>query len=398
MKILFIHTLYPPHIVGGAEVILRMLTEATRDRGHQVVVLATSCEKGLYWETISGVKVYRVGIENNYWPCGNHQFSKIRKVIWHVRDMYNKGMQKQVREIIREEKPDVVSCHNLSGWSISVWDAVREAGIPTIQVLHDLYFLCLKYTMFKDGRPCKGRCFECRIMRFLHRYKSQQPDAIVGVSAHVLNRVVEAGFFQKSLKAVVYNALIIPEISTNKGRKRDEFTLGFIGRISQGKGIEWLLEEFKKIGSKGIGLKIAGKGENSYVEVLKQLVRNEDQVDFLGFCKPEDFYPSIDVLVVPSIWEEAFPTVAIEACAYHIPVITSGQGGLKEIIQDGYNGLYCNISVPNSLSSAMQKIIDDRKLFERLKRNARESVRPFLDIDRWMCEYEDVYKRICRNK
>jgi glycosyltransferase involved in cell wall biosynthesis len=210
--------------------------------------------------------------------------------------------------------------------------------------------------------------------------------------------VTAAGFFQKSLQAVVYNARYIPDVLQKRKEKQDNLVFGFIGTLSQSKGIEWLLLEFKKINSPTVFLKIAGKGDSSYENYLKDIAKDNKRICFLGVCKPEVFYPAIDVLVVPSIWEEPLGMVAIEACAYHVPVITSAQGGLKEIIKDEYNGLYCNISVPNSLSSVMRKIIDDRKLFERLKENTRESVHSFLDIDRWMWEYEAIYKRVCKNK
>jgi hypothetical protein len=52
MKICFIHTLYAPHIVGGAEIVLRVLAEATRNKGHEVVVLVTEGGKGLHKETV----------------------------------------------------------------------------------------------------------------------------------------------------------------------------------------------------------------------------------------------------------------------------------------------------------------------------------------------------------
>jgi glycosyltransferase involved in cell wall biosynthesis len=398
MKILFIHTLYYPHIVGGAEVVLRVLAEATCGNGHEVVVLATGYEKGIREETINGITVYRVGIKNTYWPYGDHPRSIIRKVIWHTRDIYNHAMRRYVREVLRKEKPDVVSCHNLAGWSISVWDAVREAGIPIVQVLHDLYFLCLKSTMFKNNHPCRGRCVECKVVRFLHRYKSRQVDAVVGVSTHIIDRLTTAGFFPNALKMVVYNVIAVPEIPMSEKEKKHEFIFGFIGSLTRSKGIEWLIQEFKKINSRRVFLKIAGRGESSYVEYLKRLGSDDSRVIFSGFSKPEEFYSSIDILIVPSIGEESLGMVAIEACAYHLPVITSGRGGLREIIIDGYNGLYYDISIPNSLSSTMKRIISDRKLFGYLRGNTRESVLSFLDIDRWMCDYNSLYQKICRKK
>jgi glycosyltransferase involved in cell wall biosynthesis len=223
-------------------------------------------------------------------------------------------------------------------------------------------------------------------------------DAVVGVSSHVLNRVTAAGFFPQALKAVVYNARYIPDISKKREMNQNSFVFGFIGTLSRNKGIEWLLSEFKRIESHTVFLKIAGKGDTIYEERLKKLIGDDRRICFLGFCTPEDFYPSIDVLVVPSIGEEALGMVAIEACAYCVPVITSSIGGLKEIIKDEYNGLYCNTDDPNTLSTAMCKIINDRYLFEKLRSNARISVQSFLDIKKWIFEYDNIYTKLTKRR
>jgi glycosyltransferase involved in cell wall biosynthesis len=223
-------------------------------------------------------------------------------------------------------------------------------------------------------------------------------DAVVGVSSHVLNRVTEAGFFLHALQEVIYNARSIPAVPKREKVNQASLVFGFIGKLFRSKGIEWLLSEFKKIESCTVFLRIAGRGEISYENILKKLAKDDNRINFLGFCEPEDFYSSIDVLVVPSIGEEALGMVAIEACAYHVPVITSSVGGLKEIIQDEYNGLYCNASIPDSLSSAMKKLINNRELFERLHENTRASVQPFLDIEKWISEYESIYRKVCKNK
>jgi glycosyltransferase involved in cell wall biosynthesis len=398
MKTVHINSFYAPHNVGGAEISLQIIVEAMHNKGHEVVVLATSDKKGLYCEMINGIKVYRGGIKNVYWPYGNREHSKVKKLLWHVKDIYNTGMKDYVREVIALEKPDIVSCHNISGWSVAVWDEIKKAKIPIVQVLHDFYFLCTKSTMFANSRQCNKRCIECKIFRYLHLHKSQNIDAVVGVSSYILSREINAGYFKNAFKTIIYNARIISSSTKDYIQEESNIVFGFIGTISQSKGIKWLIEQFKKVNSKKIALKIAGNGNVSYENLLKNLSQDDNRISFLGYVESEKFYPQIDVLVVPSMWEEPLGTVAIEACAHHIPVITSASGGLKEIIIDRYNGLYCDISSPDSLSGTINRIIDDRDLLNELRKNARESVHSFLDIDRLTNEYEDVYKKIISRK
>jgi glycosyltransferase involved in cell wall biosynthesis len=400
MKILYISALYVPHYKGGAEYSLQILVEAMHKKGHEVLVLATSDKKGLHQETVNGIKVYRAGIKNRYWQYNNYRHSKINKLLWHIQDIYNIGMADYLENILSVEKPDIISCHVIGGWSIAVWDVIYRTKIPVVQVLHDFYLLCVKATMFtKNNISCNKRCIECRMMRYLHKKKSKRIDAVVGISQYTINKVLDAGYFKDSIKQVIYNARVISNSNIiHQQISTSNIVFGYIGTLSPSKGVQWIIEQFSKISSSKISLKIAGEGNFSYTNLLKNISANDTRISFTGYVKSEDFYPQIDVLIVPSIWNEPLGMVAIEACANHIPVITSATGGLKEIIADGYNGLYCDISIPDSLSDAINKILDNRNLLDELRKNTRESVRSFLDIDRLTNEYEDVYKRVIARK
>jgi hypothetical protein len=48
-------------------------------------------------------------------------------MLWHLKDMYNTGMKEYVRKVIDIEKPDAVVCHNLTRFSISIWDEIKAA-------------------------------------------------------------------------------------------------------------------------------------------------------------------------------------------------------------------------------------------------------------------------------
>src|SRR5690606_27629743 len=142
MKILYINALYSPLIEGGAEISLKLIVEGMKSLGHDVTVLSMMPEEGLKKEVIDGVKVYRSGLHNSYWPYSKGKKNKLSRLAWHYRDQSNAAMADVVKKILSAERPDVVSCHNLAGWSSEVWKPIYEAGIPIVQVLHDLYLLC----------------------------------------------------------------------------------------------------------------------------------------------------------------------------------------------------------------------------------------------------------------
>src|SRR5690606_33932081 len=135
MRILYIHALYTPHVAGGAEISLKLLVDGMRARGHEVSVLSLVPSGDLSSDWVDGVKVYRTGLKNSYWPFTKARPGKFKRLLWHLRDRYNRSMVGDVRAVLAAEQPAIVSCHNLVGWSIAVWDELRRAGIPIVQVL-----------------------------------------------------------------------------------------------------------------------------------------------------------------------------------------------------------------------------------------------------------------------
>jgi len=393
MKILYINSLYSPFIEGGAEISLKLIVEGMVSRGYQAAVLSLSPEKGLKEEQVNGVTVYRVGLENFYWPFLKSKPGKLKRVRWHLKDRYNQRMATQVKEVLQGEKPDVVSCHNLAGWSVAVWDTIHAAGIPLVQVLHDMYLLCANSNMFKNDRPCATQCFSCHILRKSHPEKSKQVSAVVGISKNILEQFTEYGYFPTAKKFVIHNTRkIVPSLGRKERQPGDPLKIGYIGTLSAIKGVEWLIHQFQALDIPAT-LAVAGRGKKDYEEKLKSMVKKPG-VSFLGFMPSEQFYQMVDVVVVPSLWREPLGMVAIEALANNLPVIANKSGGLQETVIDGVNGLYCYADSPKSLGKSLVRLYREPDLYHRLAAAARDSVRHILDEERMIDEYEEVMNHL----
>jgi glycosyltransferase involved in cell wall biosynthesis len=393
MKLLFINTLYAPHIGGGAEVILREHVQEFQRRGHRVAVLATGPDAGCQVEDVDGIRVYRAGIRNLYWTHGGSRAGRLSRLRWHWKDRYNRQMRSYVRQAIEDLSPDLVVCHNLSGWSIAAWDEVVQARLPIVQVLHDLYLACPNANMFKGGRACEQQCGLCKAFRASHATASQRLSAVVGVSGYVLRRLEGLGYFRDVKTTVIHNARQIDDPGYSPRPAGERLRVGYIGTLSQSKGLEWLLEQFH--GQPGEAeLVIAGKGEPGYESHLRAIA-DPRRVRFAGYVDPKAFFATIDVCVVPSIWPDTFPGVAYEACAHHVPVIGSRIGGIPEIVQEGINGLFCDPLQPQTLGAALSRLSQDRALLNRLSTQARKSVAPLLDPQRMYGQYGDLYAAVC---
>ena len=390
MKVLILHTLYAPHIGGGAEIVVRQLAEGLQDRGCSVAVLATGPQPGLVDDVVSGVRVYRAGLDNFYWHFTQSRPNPLLRLGWHVRDRYNRSMRRHVRKVIELERPDVVLCNNLTGWSISAWDEISAAGLPIVQVLHDLYLLCPKDTMFSKGRSCERQCGMCSALRHPHVAASAQVDAVIGVSRFVLDRLKIHGYFSRASQHVVHNC-ISPATGMLAAPRRPHngpLRFGYIGTLSANKGVGWLIEQFQAL-STDATLVVAGRGKLDYEQTLREMA-DPSKVRLVGYQPSDRFMQEIDVLVVPSIWGEPFGLVAVEACAQHLPVIATNMGGLPEIIQDNLNGLLCSPDDPDSLGRAILKLSMDSTLRQRLAGQARNSVAAFLNTERMLDQYQSI--------
>lgn len=392
MKILYLNSLYSPLIEGGAEISLKLIVEGMKSLGHEVAVLSLMPEKGLKKELVDGVKVYRAGLQNGYWPYSKTKKNKLARLAWHYRDQFNESMAEVVKQVLDLENPDIVSCHNLAGWSAEVWKPISEARIPIVQVLHDLYLLCPNSNMFKNEQTCENQCLSCKLLRSNHAEKSMQVSAVVGISNSILQRFMDFGYFENASKNIIYNTRTVPNPPPKAPRKSEQpMRFGYLGTLSKVKGLEWLIEEFKTLDFDA-SLSIAGKGDKAYEKHLKGLSPGA-AIDFVGYVNSTGFLADIDVLVVPSLWEEPLGMVAIEALANHVPVIANKRGGLQETVKDGVNGLYCYDSAPNSLSAVMRQIYFEPELYNQFSQAARESVASILDADRMIAEYEAVLKK-----
>lgn len=179
------------------------------------------------------------------------------------------------------------------------------------------------------------------------------------------------------------------EALPRKPREDNLVTFGYMGRLTSEKGVEQLLETFVATRKNNWRLRLAGSGEAHFVAKLK--LRFEcAAIEFLGTVGHQEFYPTVDFTVVPSLWEDTFPSVAYESLIYGVPVIGSHIGGIPEIVGDGLGLLFDpddSHSLAASLELAALEIEEFRRNFDLIKGRASK----FRDKVRWLNAWIDVY-------
>lgn len=179
-------------------------------------------------------------------------------------------------------------------------------------------------------------------------------------------------------------------------------TIVSIGRISPSKGYEYLIEAFKKLArfNSYLSLKIVGSPDPSklkYYKHLQSLVNRYSlhyNVQFVGVTdRVESILRGARLLVAPSVIEESFGRVVVEAMACGVPVVATKVGGFNEIIDDGVNGITVEAANSAALTEAMLKVLQDKALSKKFAENGRAKVEKLYSMDKCLNETLAVYRK-----
>lgn len=384
MKILLFNTLYYPNQIGGAEKSVQLLAEGLLSFGHESVIVTTSDKD--YVSNVNGVKVHYVNTNNIYWAYNAKEEKSYKKPLWHLIDSYNIFTKNKIEKIIKDEKPDIVHTNNLAGFSDIVWKIAKKYDIKVIHTLRDYYQLCPKSTMFKNGVNCLTQCSDCKIYATPRKEMSKYVDVVVGISKYILNKHLSFGYFPNAKSEVIYNSVPLIENNTKKDNKEKIISFGYVGSLSPSKGIEFLLEKYQGLKLPNTELLIFGKGINREYEQNLKSKYEQENIIFKGFMKPEQIYSQIDILIVPSLWNEPFGRIVPEANSYNIPVLVSNMGGLSELVTNGKNGYIFELNNNGDFEEKMRLIL------EMYKNSEFEFDLSAFGLDEIVRKYLKVYK------
>jgi len=392
MKILIVNSLYYPNIVGGAEKSTRILAEGIKKKGLNPIVITTSDKDKIGY--INGIKVYYVRIPNLYWMKNAKKQSMLKKPFWHLIDSFNIFVKKRISKILDMEKPDLIHTNNLTGFSVYTWKLAKEYDLPVIHTLRDYYLLCPRSTMFKNGKNCETQCLSCKFYSIPKKFSSNNVDTIVGVSKFILNKHLGYGYFKNAkIKTYIYNPVSISNNDENTIRRGNikKIKFGFVGMLSPHKGIEFLLKRFWKMDVKAAKLYIFGRGFTKEYENYLMGNYSSDNIFFMGFKSQKEIYSLIDVLIVPSLWNEPFGRIIAESYFYGIPVIASNRGGIPEIVQEGKTGFIFEPEKEGDLEEKVRIFIDNPKLITKFSNNCLDFSKEFTE-DKIINKYISLYQ------
>ena len=356
MKICFVHNLYAPYAIGGAERVVESLVQAARDAGHEAMVL-TVIPADAFLEERSvedGVPIYRVKshLMFPYQSLKDHGF--FAKALWHVQDIFGKKQLRRIQEILKKEQPDIVHTHNLMGVGFQLPKIIAEFGILHRHTVHDVQLVepsgILPWNHKKDSLIQK---WYSGVMRKLF----SDTQEVIYPTMFMKQFYESRGFFKTARSHINTQP-----VHHKAQRIVHSFQkLLFVGSLVPHKGIGTLIQVWEGLQDKAKReLHIVGDG------VLKEQVhawaKKDHRVTVYGRLDKErvhELYDEADVLLFLSRCIENRPNVIVEALEHGLPIIAADTGGVGELVNDS-NGV---LVAPGDVAGYIAVIHNSNNIF-----------------------------------
>jgi glycosyltransferase involved in cell wall biosynthesis len=367
---------------GGGTILPRQIAKALVRRGHRVTVLTAPVEErpGLppyHVESAvdDGVRLLRLF----------NRPSRFNDPLNPERELDDPHARAVAKSIADEVRPDVVHLHSLLGFSLGVRDAL---GAPTVFTSHNYWPICPRMYLFRDDlsicdgpSPDGSKCGSC-----LGRpekapaYAARLEAGKLGLGRHlaVSRRVAElyaaAGHDPDRIHVLLQQPESADWIWARTGSRRQvveclerPLRIGFIGSLYPHKGAHVLVQAVQAVD--GVEAHVFGAGAPAYVDRLRSLDR-EGRVVFHGGYEPgalPELLAQVDVVCVPSVWEDCAPLVVAEALAARAPVVASSTGGIPDFVRDGESGVLFRRGDAAALAGILGRFAADPGLLGRLQ-------------------------------
>jgi glycosyltransferase involved in cell wall biosynthesis len=368
MRVLCVAAAYPPYGKGGGPKGSENIARALSACGHTVRVITVADSEKL--EVRNGIEVKTLRSLNVYWNYWVRR-PAIAKLLWHALENFNPRALLRMRREIAAFQPDIVVTISIENVNVATWVAAWSRGCPSVHVIQSMFLMCWRGTMFSKNRNCERQCLQCRVASMGKKLCSRFVDGVTAEASHSLSLHGELGYFRHAATKVIPGAVAKPRLAPNfEVTSKGPLRIGYIGMLTPNKGVGTLAAAAELLSEdERFEYRIAGDGAPEFVRrVLSAFPAS--RTSYLGWVDPSSYYPSIDVLVVPSLSREAFGYVCLEALSYGVPAVVAKAGALPEIVEEGKSGLVFERGNHEALADCLKRIAGDRSLLSRLRAGA----------------------------
>lgn len=287
--------------------------------------------------------------------------------------------------LIRREKPDVVHLHSRRGADVLGGIAARWSGVPAVlsrrvDNAESKLWVALKYRLY---------------------------GAVVGISAKICEMLHSEGLPQAKLNCVpsavettrYANGGDAAYFAQCVGGLPETRSIAMVAQFIPRKGHAVLLEALPQVIAQHPDVRFALFGQGPLLSEIRTEVGRQGlgkHVSFPGFVPDlERLLPCFYALVHPAS-KEGLGVSLLEAGAAGLPIIAARAGGIPEIVTDGENGLLVPPDDPLALAEALNRLLGDCGLRERLASNARQTIADRFSIERMVQGNNAIYRKLMR--
>ena len=451
MRILLTTHQFFPEFSAGTEVLTRSVARELIRRGHDARVM-TGYPAGAELPddartdeySHEGIRIYR--FHHAYAPMGG-QTSKIEI------GFNNHLASEYFARVVQSFRPDRVHFFHFNRLGTGLIDRAISRGVPAYFTPTDFWTICpTGQLLYGDGSACAGPSPDAAncVMHFagatvggrLGKWVWRLPTGLGGIAVHLARSGLWSGFVYAQevgamtrrlslnvkrlnrLSGIVAPNQMIADLMLRYGVSADRLfvaaygvevaggsggsertrpssplRVGFIGTLAFHKGCHVLLEAFNTLPPGNAILKIYG-GEMDfpdYTAMLHRLAYGKEGIEFCGTFPIEavgQVLDHLDVLVVPSVWNENTPLVVYSAQASRCPVVASGVPGIAAVVRDNVDGILFEPGSVRGLATALLRLVADPSILVELSAACRapKPVSEYVDelLGIWEGQYRGV--------
>ena len=279
-----------------------------------------------------------------------------------------------VKEAIREQKPDIVHAHDMRASFIA---ALACEKTTLVSHIHNNAY---------DSRGIS-------IKSIAYTFAGFKAKHIFWVSDTSFSGYFFHNMF-KNKSSILYNVIDVDALIENMKKDNTEYNYDviYVGRLTYPKNPQRLLKVLKQAIGKKPDLKIAiigsGELENETIKLAKEL-GIDSNIFFGGFQKnPLKMMHDSKVMIMTSRWEGT-PMCALEGMALGLPLVSTPVDGLKKLVKNGETGYLSDCD--DELSKHIVSIVENNDLHQKLSENSRQASQVINDKSVYIDELRKVY-------
>jgi len=383
-KLKILYLLVFPFYGSGSGTYARYLAKYV-NKNYTVAMLAPDNRK------LNGVKLYPLKAPFRVAFTGHPEWNNVRLFIDVTNkdmDRFRKAFMNSTIEAVESFKPDLIHVHHAFPLSWAARFISATYRIPYICTVHGSELP----TAQKDKRYkalTRDALRQAKRIVPNSNYTKDWTKKVFGKEFSRKMTVIPGGVDIKRFKPVP-TARINKEYNL-KGKK----TVLFSGKLTQYKGVEYLVKAARKIDAE---ILILGHGRER--KKLEKIAKDYKvtNVRFLGHIKDDmkklvELYSRADVLTAPSIWDEPLGLVILEAMACETPVVVTKKGGIPLAVKEGKNGLFVKARQVNDLAEKINVLLNDDKKRIKMGKVAREIAVSKFSWETIALQFEHMYQK-----